>query len=135
MSNLVDPRDSTPATAAQRRMLTDAYRALGGATKTRRRTPARALSIDSLTANGIETDVLTWLLFQGHVHHFQEITGRHGIGMSPVESAVVGLTSSFTLTDAGRAFGALLLARKRAGDRIALPMGVSLAEIPAVLAA
>lgn len=89
---------------------------LGGTPKKRRGTVAGSLHIDQLEAAGVDRDGMAWMHFQGFVNH---VRGAVHAGAS----AVVGPTSCFTLTEAGRAFSALLLAKNRAGDRIALPMG------------
>jgi hypothetical protein len=123
MTNLIEPPNASPATAAQRQIIAGAFRALSGASGTRRRTDPRSLPVDRLTADGLDGDMLSWLLYQGHVHHFQRTRRRGAVGMYGIAGVVAGPTSSFTLTEAGSAFAARFLAPGRAAKLIALPMG------------
>jgi hypothetical protein len=122
VSNLIDPRNATPANDDQRGALRAAYVMLGGAPKARRRTHARSVSVDRLDAGGLDRDLLLWLLFQGHLNHFHECRRRRS-AICPAASVVVGPTSSFTLTEATYAFAARFLAAGPAAGRIAIPMG------------
>jgi len=123
MQDLVNPRNLTPASDDQRRAIGDAYRVLGGAPRTRRKTAARAVHVAQLDAGGCDRDLLCWLFFQGHLNHFHEGSRRGAPSLRAVESVVAGPASCFSLTGAGLAFAARFFAVGRAGGLIALPMG------------
>ena len=123
MSKLATPHDTTHATADQRRALWDAYCALVGTPRSRRKFSPRPVSVDRLDAAGIDRELLPWILFQGHVHHLHDAKGRRAASPRAVASVVPGPMSCFTLTAAGLAFAERFLAAGRASDVIALPMG------------
>lgn len=123
MDFCVNPHWSAPANDAQRHAIRAACRLLGGVPQKRRGALARSLHIDELEAGGVDRPVMSWMHFQGFVTHVHLSKSRLVGAERAGASAVVGRTSSFAFTDLGREFGALLLAKNRAGDRIVLPMG------------
>jgi hypothetical protein len=72
---------------------------------------SKALPVRELREDGIDDEILLWLLYQGHVEHFR-CSGTASPAEStlePVDSVFILGNSCFALTEAGDRFGSSLL--------------------------
>src|SRR5437588_11857019 len=62
--------------------------------------------------NGVRAQILLWMMFHGHVEHFQRTSGGAEAGtlVQPALTLVISETSAFALTAKGEAFADAFLA-------------------------
>jgi hypothetical protein len=107
--SLIKPAAAYPPSSEERVQLQAVYNDLLATYRTARAagpyTVVAPMSAVHFAERGVESRILQWLLYQGHVRHFKRLEPASDLYVGgPVDSVLINGTSSFALAEAGYSF-------------------------------